>query len=102
MKKSLFFSFICFVFAISNINYAQDSRSIQISTGITMPRSASNGFNAAFQFNYDLTKNIQIYIYSGYYAWDKYYVNFIEDYSVVQQKTRFQTHNADNHILLPD
>jgi opacity protein-like surface antigen len=101
MLKSLFSSVILISIIASNSISAQDDNSIQISGGLIMPMSASNGFTSSIQFNYNFNQNIQFYIYSGYSSWDKFYVNYIEDYSTTQKQTLFETYTSDNHILIP-
>ena len=101
MKKSLFASFVIISIIISSSIYAQDSNSIQFNGGIVMPMSSSKGFNTSIQFNYNYSQNVQFYIYSGYSSWDKYNVNFTEDWSTIQKQTLFKSYTADNHILIP-
>ncbi|MFA5804261.1 MAG: hypothetical protein WC879_06425 [Melioribacteraceae bacterium] len=101
MKKSLLASLTIIALIISNVTFAQDSNSIQINGGIFMPMSSSKGFNTSIQYNYHLSNNIQLYIYSGYSSWDKYNVNFIEDWSTVQKQTLFNSYSSDNHVLIP-
>ena len=79
----------------------QDSLSIQVSGGIIMPMSSSKGLTATAQLNYSVSQNIQLYIYSGYAAWDQFNVNFTEGHSPVQKETRFRTYIADKHIFIP-
>jgi len=101
MNKSLFVSFTLIVMMVSNIIYTQDSNSIQFNGGVTIPMSSSKGFNANVQYNYGLNKDIQFYIYTGYSSWDKYNVNFTEDWSPIQKQTIFKTYTSDDHILIP-
>lgn len=101
MKKSLFILFSMIVIIISNVIYSQDANSIQLNGGIIMPMSSSNGFYATVQYNYCFSNNIQFYIYAGYSSWDKYYVNFTEDWSPIQKQTFFRTYTSDNHKLIP-
>ena len=101
MKKSIFVSLIIIISLFTKIIFAQDSNSIQITGGIIMPMNSSNGFNASIQYNYNVSNNIQLYIYSGYSSWDKYNVNFTEDWSTIQKQTLFKSYDSDNHILIP-
>ncbi len=101
MFKSLFSLVIFISIIVPNPILSQDANSIQINGGIIIPMSASNGFNSSIQFNYNFKQNIQLYIYSGYSSWDKFNVNYIEDYSTTQKQTLFETYTSDNHILIP-
>jgi hypothetical protein len=101
MSKSFFSLFISFVILLQSSIFVQDSNSIQINGGIVMPMSSSKGLTGTIQFNYSLTSAIKIYIYTGYSTWDQYKVTFIEDYSVIQKETIFQSYSADDHKLIP-
>ncbi|MCF8259417.1 MAG: hypothetical protein K9J12_01470 [Melioribacteraceae bacterium] len=101
MKKYLFALLTIIVVIISTVTYAQDSNSIQVNGGIFMPMSSSKGFNTSIQYNYHLSNNIQLYIYSGYSSWDRFNVIFTEDWSTIQKQTHFSTYISDNHILIP-
>lgn len=101
MKKSFFSLLISFIIVLQSIIFAQDSNSIQINGGIVMPMSSSKGLTGIIQFNYPLTSTINLYLYTGYSTWDQYKVTFIEDYSVIQRETIFQSYSADDHKLIP-
>jgi hypothetical protein len=101
MNKSFFVSLVIIVIIFSNIIYSQESNSIQINGGVIMPMSSSKGFNTSIQFNFNFSQNIQFYMYFGYSSWDKYNVNFTEDWSTIQNQTLFNTYISDNHILIP-
>lgn len=101
MSKSFFSLLISIVILSQSIIIAQDSNTIQINGGIVMPMSSSKGLTAIIQFNYSLTSAIKLYLYTGYLTWDQYKVTFIEDYSVIQKETRFQSYSADDHKLIP-
>lgn len=100
MYKS-FVSSLFLAIIFSNIIFSQENNSIQINGGLIYPRSSSKGLIGLVQFNYPLNEQFDLYAYSGYSAWDKYYVYFREDYSEVQKETIFKTYSADNHTLIP-
>lgn len=101
MRNLLFALLIFTSIILSNAILAQNSSSLQLNGGIVMPMSSSKGFNALIQFNYHFGNNIQLYIYSGYSSWDKFNINFLEDWSTVQKKTLFNSYSSDEHVLIP-
>jgi hypothetical protein len=101
MKKLFIVIFILINITSSNIIHSQNSGSLEISGGFVLQASASTGFNATLQYNYQFNDNIQFYIYSGYYSWDEFYVNFYEDLTPPQKETHFRTYSEDNHTLIP-
>ena len=101
MKKLIFVILILINIVSSNIIYSQNSGSLELSGGIVLKSSSSDGFNAILQYNYQFSNKIQFYIYSGYFYWDKTYATFIEELNPPQKETHFRTYTEDNHILIP-
>jgi len=101
MNKSFFIALVTILSVFTNVSFAQDSNSMQISGGLFMPMNSSKGFNTSVQYNYNYSENIQFYIYSGYSSWDKFNVAFTEDWSLIQRQTLFKTYSSDEHILIP-
>jgi hypothetical protein len=98
----LLLAFIIFILInIPNFIIAQESNSIQINGGIIMPMSSSKGLSGSVQFNFPLTKSIELYAYGGYAVWDRYNVTFQEELSTVQKQQFFKTYLADDHTLVP-
>ncbi len=88
-------------FFFSNFLFAQDSHSVQFNGGILYPRSADDGISTSVQYNYSYSPDFDIYLSVGYSSWDKYHILFLEDYSTIQQETKFYSYSADNHLLIP-
>ncbi|MCF8242789.1 MAG: hypothetical protein K9J16_15530 [Melioribacteraceae bacterium] len=82
-------------------NPAQNNNSIQVSGGMIMPMSSSKGVTASVQYNYQFNSSTQFYLYSGYSFWDKFFVSFIEEWSVVQDQTIFKSYSSDAHKMIP-
>lgn len=101
MNRFFFISFVTILSIFTEVTFAQDSNSMQIDGGLFMPMSSSKGFNTSVQYNYNYSENIQFYIYSGYSSWDKFNVNFMEDWSTIQKQTLFKSYSSDEHILIP-
>lgn len=95
------FSILFIFLATAQIIFSQQSHSFQFAGGIIMPMSSSKGLTASVQYNYRFSDHIRFYIYSVYSSWDKLRANFTENYSSIQQQTRFSTYIADDHILIP-
>ena len=75
--------------------------SIQVNGGVLIPVSSSKGLSTSLQLNYIYTPALSFYVYSGYYAWDKYNATYKEELSGVQTRQYFTTWLADDHILIP-
>ncbi len=101
MLKSFFSLLISFMILSQGSIFAQDSNSIQINVGFFMLMNSSKGLTGIIQYNYPLNSTINLYLYTGYSTWDQYKVTFIEDYSLIQKKTIFQSYSADDHKLIP-
>jgi|GEM_PF-1109355 len=101
MKKSIVVILILINIISSNIIYSQNSGSLEISGGLVLQSSSSNGFNTILQYNYQFNDNIEFYIYSGYSSWNKSYVTFLEELTPPQKETHFKAYTQDNHILIP-
>jgi len=99
-KSSVSFLVLTLVFFF-NIISAQEPNSIGINGGLIFPRSSSKGLTGLVQFNFPINEQFHLYAYSGYSAWDKYYVYFREDYSEVQKELVFKTYSSDDHTLIP-
>ncbi len=92
---------ILFLIAFSVLTPAQNSGSVQVNGGVVFPPNSPAGYNTNIQFNYSFNRNMQFYIYSGYFYWDRYNVNFTESLSAIQQISHFYTYLSDNHVLIP-
>ncbi|MGB8316901.1 MAG: hypothetical protein WCE54_02165 [Ignavibacteriaceae bacterium] len=82
---------------------AQNNHSIQINGGVISPMSSSKGLSIYLQYNYYLNKQIILYTYTGYSAWDKYKIKLPDNrpfYSGIVPKY-FNSYSADDHILIP-
>ncbi|MBU1096416.1 MAG: hypothetical protein CVV23_16465 [Ignavibacteriae bacterium HGW-Ignavibacteriae-2] len=101
MKKSFVVSFILISIISSNFIYSQNFGSFEISGGLVLQSSASNGFNTTIQYNHRFNDDIQFYIYSGYTSWNEFYVTFTEELTPPQKETIFKAYTQDNHILIP-
>ena len=98
--KSSSFAAVFFLLTALNI-FPQNKISLQFSGGIISPVNAYNGLTGSAQINYSFTDNINFYISSGYSAWDKNKVVFLEDWSLKQRQTQFYSYTTDHHILIP-
>ncbi|MBI5661264.1 MULTISPECIES: outer membrane beta-barrel protein [Ignavibacterium] len=101
MFHSFVSTFISFLLFTSFLNFAQQSNSIQINGGIIMPMNSSKGLTGLVQYNYHLSSDVNLFVYTGYSAWDQFKVTFLEDYSEVQKQIKFQSYSADDHKLIP-
>lgn len=101
MFQSFFSTFITFLFILSSLNFAQHSNSIQINAGIIMPMNSSKGLTGLVQYNYHLSSDVNLFVYTGYSVWDQFRVTFLEDYSEVQKQIKFQSYSADDHKMIP-
>ncbi|MFO7524530.1 MAG: hypothetical protein R6W68_03675 [Ignavibacteriaceae bacterium] len=100
MFKSFFSVLIIVTFFYLN-SLAQEANSIQLNGGIISPMSSSNGLTTSLQYSHSIDSNISLYVYSGYASWDKHYVIYKEDLTLVQKKQHFRTYSSDGHILIP-
>lgn len=100
LKSSILAVIFISAFLPQNLS-AQESNSLQISGGIISPMSSSNGLSGALQFNYSVSPDINLYLYTGYASWNNYYVVFHEDYSPIQHKQNFKTPVESNHTMIP-
>ncbi len=89
-----------FLFGFTLLN-AQNSTSIQISGGLISPMHAFDGLGGTIQIEKKLDSVFSIYAYTGYYAWYKNRVNFIDESSMFQKTNLFQSYNTDDHKLIP-
>ncbi|PKL82684.1 MAG: hypothetical protein CVV24_08790 [Ignavibacteriae bacterium HGW-Ignavibacteriae-3] len=80
---------------------AQEAYSIQLNGGIISPRNSTNGFTALLQFDYPLSSDIVFYVYSGYASWGQDKIAYLEDYSLIQRQTIFNSYSSDGHSLIP-
>lgn len=94
-------SFFFLSIFLTKITFAQEANSIQINGGIISPMYSSKGYSGLIQFNYPLTKGFSLYLYSGYMWWDQHKVVYLEDNSIVQKQTIFNSFNANDHVLIP-
>ncbi|MBZ0177952.1 MAG: hypothetical protein K8F36_01585 [Melioribacteraceae bacterium] len=101
MSKSFFSSLLILIILSSSVILAQGSKSIQLNGGIISPKSSTDGFSTAVQFNFNQNATISFYASVGYSSWNKFYVNFIEEWSPIQKETHFKTHISDEHIMIP-
>jgi hypothetical protein len=101
MLKSSILLIVFISFFSSSQIIGQESNSLQFTGGIIYPMSSSKGLNGNIQFNYSLNPNVNIYIYSGYSAWNLYYVFFHEDWSPDQHRQIFKTAAEDEHSMVP-
>lgn len=100
LKASVLLGIFIYFFFPQNV-IAQESTSLQVTGGIIYPMSSSKGLNGNLQFNYTLNSNVTFYIYSGYSAWDIYYVFFHEDWSPIQHQQIFRAVPENEHSMVP-
>lgn len=99
MKSS---SFAVVFFLLTAINlYPQNKMTLQFTGGIISPIDSYGGLTGLIQLNYPVTKNINFYFYSGYSAWDRNKITFVEEWSLKQRQTQFNSYSTDNHVLIP-
>ena len=98
--KYLIFAVSLILLLSSNIS-AQNKSAIQLSGGLLLPQSSSNGVNVSLQYNYYLNDDFLFYVNTGYLSWDRFYVHFNQEWSVKQKETRFRTYTSDTHTMIP-
>ena len=88
---------ILFLISLANI-FAQKEQSIQLNAGILYPRSASNGFSTFLKYNYQLNKTFNLYLYTGYSSWNKFYIQKV---NYDRKDKLYTTYSSDKHVLIP-
>ncbi len=92
----------CIILVIVSASVAgQNKSSIQLSGGLLLPESSSNGVNVSLQYNYYLNDDFLFYVNTGYLSWDRFYVHFNQEWSAKQKQTRFRTYTSDTHTMIP-
>ena len=77
------------------------THSLQFSAGVVYPRSSSNGYSVSFQYQRQITDKLSLYFYSGYTAWDQFYIIYIEDLTPPQERQFFPTYSSDDNKIIP-
>ncbi|MBK8946668.1 MAG: hypothetical protein IPM32_15550 [Ignavibacteriae bacterium] len=103
IKKNIYVLYLSIF--VSNL-FAQTNNSIEVSGGFIFPMSSTNGLIGNIQFNYPLTDDFYLYIYTGYSEWDKFKISIDYRYSEIEstinnQKRFIPSYSANSHIKIP-
>lgn len=98
--KSTLVSLALFFLILSNSLFAQATHSFQVNGGIIMPMNSSRGLAGSLQYNYKLNPTVQLYIYTGYTTWDKFYIKYLTDLQYTGMSL-FTSYSANDHKLIP-
>jgi hypothetical protein len=97
-----FFTSLVLSLILSGYSSAQSDHSIQLNAGLIKPMSSSEGLTVLVQYNLSLNQTFDFYTYTGYSAWDKYKITFLEEGPVTGNDQRFfDSYSSDDHILIP-
>lgn len=101
MHKYFFISL--FLLILTEFSYPQDIHSLQINAGLIKPMSSSNGLSGMLQYNYSVSKILDLYAYTGYSSWDRYKLKIMIDRTEYSHpESNFTTaYPYDEHILIP-
>lgn len=101
MKTTFVVFFALISLVLFSTVHGQGRHSIQLNGGIIAPMSSSRGLITTLQYNYHLNERFQIYIYTGYAAWDQFRITYHADLGPGQGQQLFTSSSAEDHNLIP-